>query len=334
MATPSRSLSLRATQRHEAVAGSNRAYAVVLLLVTTFILYGSLFPFEYYERMYSGGPSAYLLSTWRDWDHRGDLLSNILLYVPFGFFGTYALPARMPAWLRVLVTTVAGTALSCGVEIAQFHDVGRVTSMGDVYADAIGSGVGAVAAATIGASIRWPFIRALAAQPAATILLCMFFGYRLFPYVPMIDLHKYWHAVRPMLVSPSLPPDELARLAITWLLIAAVIQSLYGLRNVLLLFPLLCGCEFLGKVLIIDNALTLDRRGGCRGSIFAMGAMAARRSGTVRIYGARLCRHDHHPGDRLVPICRPAARFRLGSVREFHARFGWRGNAGALREIL
>ena len=257
MATPSRSLSLRATQRHEAVAGSNRAYAVVLLLVTTFILYGSLFPFEYYERMYSGGPSAYLLSTWRDWDHRGDLLSNILLYVPFGFFGTYALPARMPAWLRVLVTTVAGTALACGVEIAQFHDVGRVTSMGDVYADAIGSGVGAVAAATIGASIRWPFIRALAAQPAATILLCMFFGYRLFPYVPMIDLHKYWHAVRPMLVSPSLPPDELARLTITWLLIAAVIQSLYGLRNVLLLFPLLCGCEFLGKVLIIDNALTL-----------------------------------------------------------------------------
>jgi len=248
---------LRAAQRRNAVAGSSRAYAAVLLLVTIFILYGSLFPFEYYERMYPGGPIAYLLSTWRDWDHRGDLLSNILLYVPFGFFGTYALPSRMPAWLRALVMTVAGTALACGVEVAQFHDVGRVTSLGDVYADAIGSGVGGVAAATIGASMRWPFVRELAAHPAATVLVCMFFGYRLFPYVPMIDLHKYWHAVRPMLVSPSLPPVELARLAIAWLLIAAIIQSLYGLRNFLLLFPLLCGCEFLGKVLIIDNALTL-----------------------------------------------------------------------------
>jgi VanZ family protein len=230
---------------------------VVLLLVTIFILYGSLFPFEHYERAYPGGPPAYLLSTWREWDHRGDLLSNILLYVPFGFFGTYALPSQMPAWLRALVTTVAGTALACGVEIAQFHDVGRVTSMGDVYANLIGSGGGGLAAAAIGASIRWPFIRELAARPAATVLLCMFFGYRLYPYVPMIDMHKYWHAVRPMFVSPSLPPDELARLAITWLLIAAIIQSLYGFRNFLLLFPLLCGCEFLGKVLIIDNALTL-----------------------------------------------------------------------------
>ena len=56
-------------ERRPVVAGSRRAYAVVLLLATIFIVYGSLFPFEYRERSYPGGPFAYLLSTWQDWDH-------------------------------------------------------------------------------------------------------------------------------------------------------------------------------------------------------------------------------------------------------------------------
>ncbi len=135
---------------HGPVAGSAGAYALVLVLVTAFILYGSLFPFEYREQSYPGGPVFYLLSTWRDWDHRGDLLSNILLYMPFGFFGTLALPSFVTARRRALVMTVVGTALSCGVEITQFHDVGRVTSMGDVYANLIGSGVGGFVAVS-----RW-----------------------------------------------------------------------------------------------------------------------------------------------------------------------------------
>lgn len=241
-----------------AVAGSARAYAVVLLIVVSFILYGSLFPFEYRERFYPGGPVAYLLSTWREWDGRGDLLSNVLLYLPFGFFCTATLPARIPGPVRALLATIAGTLLACCIEVAQFHDAGRVTSLGDAYANAIGSGLGAIAATVIAASIRWPFMAELAAHPTASVLLVMFFGYRLYPYVPMIDLHKYWHAVRQMLLAPSLPPGEFARYAITWLFIAVIVHSLYGFRRFLFLFPLICGVEFLGKILIVDQAVKLS----------------------------------------------------------------------------
>ncbi len=242
---------------HTTVAGSPRAYAVVLLLVTTFIFYGALFPFEYYQRTYPGGPLGYLLSTWQDWDRGGDLLSNILLYIPFGFFGVGALPSRIPSAPRVAIAIVAGTVLSCCMELSQFHDVGRVSTLGDVYADAIGTVIGAVAAALVGASMRWPFMRELAPHPTACILLVMFFGYRLYPYVPTTDLHKFWHAVRPMLLAPSLPPYELTRFAITWLFIAVIVHSLYGYRRFLLLFPLVCGFEFLGRILIVNIALKL-----------------------------------------------------------------------------
>ena len=160
-----------------AVAGSARAYLVVLLVVVVFILYGSLFPFDYRERFYPGGPVAYLLSTWSDWDRRGDLLSNILLYMPFGFFATAAMPARMSGPLRAVLATIAGSLMATCIEVTQFHDATRVTSMGDVYANAIGSAVGGAAAASIAGAMRWPFVAELAAHPTASLLLVMFFGY-------------------------------------------------------------------------------------------------------------------------------------------------------------
>jgi len=237
---------------------SARAYGFVLLLVVLFILYGSLFPFDMRERSYPGGPLLYLLGTWREWDSPGDLLANILLYLPFGILTVNALPRRFPGALKFLLAVIAGVVLSTAIEIAQFHDLGRVTSMGDVYANGIGAASGAAAGILLGASSRWPLMGEIAANPTEALLLTMFLAYRLFPYVPVIDLHKYWHAVQPMLLQPTLPPGEFLRYLVTWLFVAAVVHVLYGFRRFLLLFPLLCGGEFLGKVVIIDNALKLN----------------------------------------------------------------------------
>jgi len=157
--------------------------------------------------------------------------------------------------LKFFVAAFAGVALSCFVEISQFYDVGRVTSMGDVYANLIGAAFGAAAAILLGASWRWPLIGELAGNPAEAFLLTMFFAYRLFPYVPVIDLHKYWHAVWPVLRTPSLPPGEFLRYFVTWLFVAALVHVLYGIRSFLFLFPLLCSAEFLGKIVIVGNEL-------------------------------------------------------------------------------
>ena len=244
-------------ERRSPVVGSRRGYAVVLLIVVAFIVYGSLFPFVYRRVFFPGGPAGYLLSTWQDWDKRGDLLSNILLYIPLGFFATLSLPPRIPSALRALLATIAGTALSCCIEMTQFYDLGRVTSMGDVYANAIGAGLGATMAVMIGPSLRWPLMAELAANPDAAIVLLMFFAYRLYPYVPMIDMHKYWHALWPIIRTPSLPWDQFANSTITWLSAAVLVDSLYGTGRLRFLYALLCGIEFVGKIFIVDNVLTL-----------------------------------------------------------------------------
>jgi hypothetical protein len=93
------------------MAGSRRAYAIICLLVVAFILYGSLYPFQFHPRTVQIGPLAYLWSTRQDWDHRIDLLSNVLLYIPFGFFGVCAF-----GWRAALPVALAGAVLSTGVE--------------------------------------------------------------------------------------------------------------------------------------------------------------------------------------------------------------------------
>jgi VanZ family protein len=232
------------------VAGPRRAYTIVFLLIVAFILYGSLYPFRFHAHPTETDPFAYLLSTWQDWDHRADLVSNILLYMPFGFFGVCA----FGRW-AALPILVAAAALSAGIEIAQFHDQGRVTSMGDVYANTIGGGVGVVVALAVGAAPRWKLLQELWSDPPAALVLLMWFGYRLYPYVPVTSPHKYLRAFAPFVTGPPRAPIDLARFAIAWTGIGAILNALYGSRRAWMLLALLIVAEFVGRILVIDATL-------------------------------------------------------------------------------
>lgn len=232
-------------------------YAIALALVVLFILYGSLYPFDYRERFYPGGSAAFLLSTWREWDDRRDLLSNILLYIPFGCFAALALPGGCPGIIRVLAGILGGALLSVCMETSQFNVPERYPSMGDVYADSIGAALGAVAAALVGAGARWPLVGEFLAQQRSAMLLVMWAAYRLYPYRPAIDVHKLVLTMQTIVFIPSLPPDAFARFTIVWMFIGSILDSLYGFPRWLLLFPLLAASEFLGRLLVVSVDLKL-----------------------------------------------------------------------------
>jgi VanZ family protein len=223
---------------------------LVFLLVVAFILYGSLYPFQFRARPAETDVFAYLLSTWHDWDHRADLVSNVLLYLPFGFFGVCALGR----WAAVPIV-LAAAVLSAGVELAQFHDQGRVTSMGDVYANTIGGAVGVVAALAAGTVPRWRLLQELWDDLPAGFVLLMWFGYRFYPYVPVTSPHKYLRALAPLVIRPTLAPIDVARFTIAWTGIGAILNSLYGFRRGWVLLVSLIAGEFVGRILIVDAAL-------------------------------------------------------------------------------
>ena len=61
------------------------------ILAALGIAYGSLFPFGFGKAWPEEGLIAHLGGTLRVLPSRGDLLSNFVLYLPFGLFGALAL---------------------------------------------------------------------------------------------------------------------------------------------------------------------------------------------------------------------------------------------------
>ena len=226
------------------------ALPLLWLLTVAVIYYGSLYPFQLQPLENPSRAIDYLLGTVGEWDRAGDLLSNILLYIPCGLFGMLALKDRLPVGLAILAATLAGTALSCSVEFLQYYAEYRNPTCGDIYANTIGSAVGASAGLLASRHFQPAWLAPLVQHPRASLLLVLWLGARLYPYVPTIDLHKYWSALKPLVPAPELPPTELLRYLVAWLFIAALIHACYGARRWTLVFALFATGFFAGKVLI------------------------------------------------------------------------------------
>jgi VanZ family protein len=221
------------------------------------IVHGSLYPYDFVMRAGATGPVTALLDSWAaPPSSYGDLLANLLLYTPFGFFAALVLRAGGAA-AHLMVGVVCGFLLSVSLELAQFYDVDRVTNMSDVYLNTSGAALGAVAALFVRKGASRPLPAGMAAAPVPLMLLVAMLGYHLFPYVPTIDLHKYWQSVKPLLVSPSLPPGTVLRYTALWLTTGWLLGEIVGFARSRLYLPVLIGLVFAGKVLIESLVLTL-----------------------------------------------------------------------------
>jgi VanZ family protein len=228
---------------------------MIAAAVLAVIIYGSLFPFDFYANPNPAGPLAALIATYRTLDSRSDLIANILLYMPLGFFSVLA-SCNRPGFRHFLLVLFAGCLLSTSIELRQFYDRGRVSSLSDVYANTAGTGLGAVAGVMLHRRFRLPAMGNTRQHPFVVLLLACWLGYRLFPYVPTIDLHKYWHAVKPLLFAPSLPILDLYRHTVTWLAIALLFEALVGMAHSRLVFVLFIPAVLFTRMLVIDIILS------------------------------------------------------------------------------
>jgi hypothetical protein len=59
-------------------------FAGITAGVVTVILYGSLYPFQFHDDHFGTGPFKALFANWRQIPDWSDIVSNVLLYIPFG----------------------------------------------------------------------------------------------------------------------------------------------------------------------------------------------------------------------------------------------------------
>jgi VanZ family protein len=197
----------------------------LLLLAIAAVAYGSLYPFNFGDRP-DAGIVADLIASLRRRPSRGDLVANLILYLPIGLF--WALTFERGGWFaRIVLGTLFGTAMSIMVEIAQIYDSARSPSLYDVAVNAFSSFVGALAGHLIGRAmagggpIRLP-------DPAAALLAACWLAYRLFPFVPTIDFQQVKNAFKPLFQIPDLGILHSARHAAAWLAFAALAAANRG----------------------------------------------------------------------------------------------------------
>ena len=182
----------------------DRNFSIVTAVTIAVIVYGSLYPFMFRQPVDGLGPAARaLFESWAEVPSRGDFIANVALYTPLGFFAILAIRKDVSTPKRISLTILTGALLSTCMELAQYYDDGRQTNASDLYTNIAGTVLGAIGGSLIGRNFRWPLLREIASNRVPKMLLSAWAGYRLFPYVPTIDLHKYWDALKPVILHPS-----------------------------------------------------------------------------------------------------------------------------------
>ncbi len=237
----------------------NRNYFLGALVVLAGIVYISLYPFHQKASLPSGSALAYLLSTWQGPPaSRGDVIANVLLYTPWGFFAARSFDRGVPGFMRLLLATVLGAALSFAMEWAQFFIAERYADMYDVYSNAGGAFLGAIAALLLGGDRRGGNVaHDFEFQMFPLLLLGAFVAVRLYPFVPVFDLHKYASALRSLTVFESLAREDIFLRTVSWLVICYLVETLFGRRSALIMYIVVAGGIFIGRIFVEDALLSL-----------------------------------------------------------------------------
>jgi hypothetical protein len=236
----------------------NARYAWATVIIIAGIIYASLFPFQFHRLSGIRGPVEALLATWNLPPGLGDVVANVLFYTPFGLFASLAL-SRGAVLTRAGLVTAAGAALSICMELTQVYDAGRDPAISDVCANTAGTALGVVAAGIIVHRRRGVASGVnVERRPFALMLIAFWLAFQLFPYVPVIDLHKYWSAVKPLIFSPQISAVHAYYLAACWLAVAAMIEELAGVQASRGLIVVLIGVVLGGRMLISGIALSPD----------------------------------------------------------------------------
>jgi VanZ family protein len=231
-----------------------RAAAWLLTLTVIFIVYASLYPFEFdFSRAARAEAFWGRALAWRR-PVRSDLVANLLFYLPFGALVTALAPRR------VLFAVATGTALSVLVELAQFATRNRDPALSDVVINGMSAALGA--AAVIG-------LRGLGVQPAlpelrgrrpdlmAVLLIGAWIVFHAAPFMPTIRFLRYFRMPE-LLLSQNLSLGAIALHFAGYVVLGAALRALLRPVSFWPVFAIAAAGSLLARIAFRGQHLALD----------------------------------------------------------------------------
>jgi VanZ family protein len=158
----------------------------VFLVITLFIVYGSLYPWNFHPALSNESPLFTLLHAWPEHFDRfllKDIPINLLLYVPFGASAYLAFSRGRTGFFWAMLPVALAILVSGSIEMIQLFDDHRVCSAVDLLTNVIGAIAGVIAALVwmreAPRGIGWQ-----AVDSGAALLLFCWAAALLFPFMP------------------------------------------------------------------------------------------------------------------------------------------------------
>lgn len=216
---------------------------------------GSIYPFNFSSAGVDWtSVSAFLQSCCKRLG-RGDILGNVLLFLPIGFTGMFASARQRGYAGRFLFVMSTGVFVALVLQLLQFYLPSRDENLQDVAWNTVGIVGGAVIAALFA---RWA-PAADSSSPGITLvplaLIAAWLCYRLIPFVPSLDLASIKDSLKPLLLTPQLSVGRVSHDAAAWLVIGYLLQYVQRGHNWSRWLAALIALTFAAEVLIISNVV-------------------------------------------------------------------------------
>ena len=255
----------------------------LLAATIVLILYVSLFPFEF------NAPRAGLTllelaaSLTFERSSRGDVVANLLLYVPLGLCMAIALARRCPVLLNIAITVATGALLSISVELLQTMETARVASLTDVLLNTVSTAIGAIGLVlyfAIGTHLSIPGLIENRPAPVPLGFVVLWLSYRLAPFVPTLDWQKIKDSLKSVLLAPDFQTFEVLRFLVGWLVIAHAVRLVWQREYAFIALLALATGTQIGRIVVVGKTLNLSE-------LIALAAMFALLPFVARLPTAR-----------------------------------------------
>ncbi len=262
-----------------------RRHATLLVLAwTAFIVYGSLFPFDFRS---TGEPWQAIFAEWNPLQKRADALDNVLLFVPLGaalYFACHSVRARVVAVLTCWAT------LGVGMQLLQLYLPSRVGSVADAINNAAGMLIGLLVARAVSPWLQQKRLAGRIDDPLALLLVGAWIVYESFPFLPTLDVGLLAAHIKPALIPPEFEVLRWFRHALAAVIGTMLLLSAQPLRSRMATIVVVLAVLLAAEVLVAYGDLRLEAVAGIvSGMVFGVWLdhrMVAGRHWAVLVAGA------------------------------------------------
>ncbi|HEV7912918.1 MAG TPA: VanZ family protein [Albitalea sp.] len=232
----------------------------LLTLCGLLITYGSLYPFHFVAPPSGAAAWSEFISNVELWTSIGDMIGNVLLFVPFGALIVAALPREKRGVARLCASAVLSIVFAFAIQAFQIYFPPRAPALADVFWNGAGTVIGigvALALATRAGDSPWQ------ADRVPVILVLVWIVTQWWPFVPTLDWQGIKDSLKPLLLHPDFHLQHALLTTVRTFIVGCLFGAMtpYAGRNARRFAALLC-IVLAGKVLTVGQVIDVSTLSG------------------------------------------------------------------------